>query len=323
MKIIAELCQNHNGDFSVVRKMLKTAASAGATHAKIQHIYGKNLVYRPVFENGLTEDGVTRAIKRPWAPEHKRLSSLELDDSECRHFVELCESLEMVPMTTCFTRGDVERIHAQGFRSVKVASYDCASFPMLRELAQRFDHIYVSTGATFDQEVEHAAFQLSQGAAKFSMLHCVTQYPTPLELTNLNRMVWLRQFASEVGFSDHSLVEEDQLCVSKVALWLGADIVERHFTMLSASETRDGPVSITVEQLCELSRFARLSREDQLAELEAEYPDWRIATKSVGTGMTDSEMLNRDYYRGRFATPRRAGATRDTEMIFNWEETPL
>lgn len=323
MKIIAELCQNHNGDFSIVRKMLIAAASAGATHAKIQHIYSRNLVYRPIFENGFTENGVTRAIKRPWVPEHKRLSSLELDDYECLTFVELCESLGMVPMTTCFTRGDADRIHSQGFRSVKVASYDCASFPMLRELAQRFDHIYVSTGATFDEEVKHAALQLSQGAAKFSMLHCVTQYPTPLELTNLNRILWLRQFATEVGFSDHSLVERDKLCVSKVALWLGADIIERHFTVLSASETRDGPVSITVEQLCELSRFARLSREDQLAELEAEYPDWRIATNSVGTGMTDSEMLNRDYYRGRFATPRRAGATRDTEMIFNWEETPL
>jgi len=323
MKIIAELCQNHNGDFSVVRRMVRAAASAGASHVKIQHIYVRNLVYRPIFEVGLIEHGTTRAIRRPWRAEYERLSSLELTDAECSEFVELCDSHGLIPVTTCFTRGDIEKIYSQGFRSVKVASYDCASYPMIRELADRFDHIYVSTGATFDREVEHAATVLSQGSADYSMLHCVTQYPTPRESANLNRMVWLRQFSKEVGFSDHSSVDQDQLGVSKVAIWLGAEILERHFTVLGSDQTRDGPVSITEDQLSELLRFAHLPRNEQLAELDLEYPQWRIAIERVDAGMTESEMLNRDYYRGRFATPRHDGASRDTQMVFNWEETPL
>ena len=141
MKIIAELCQNHNGDFDTVRRMVDAAAESGASHVKIQHIYVRNLVYRPEFEEGLDQDGVTKVIRRPWRLEYDRLKGLELSEDECAQFVEYVKSVGLVPMTTCFARGDVEKIAQQGFRTVKVASYDCASFPMLRELAARFDYL--------------------------------------------------------------------------------------------------------------------------------------------------------------------------------------
>ena len=60
-------------------------------------------------------------------------------------------------MTTCFSRGDIKRLYELGFRHVKVASYDCASFQMLREIAQFNWEIIVSTGATFDNEISKAA----------------------------------------------------------------------------------------------------------------------------------------------------------------------
>lgn len=149
MKLVAELCQNHNGSFDTLRRMVDAAAEGGASHIKMQHIYVRNLAFRPAFENGLQQDEEVMAIHRPWATEYKRLQALELSDDECVRFVEYVKSLGLVPMTTCFTRGDVDRIAQQGFRSVKVASYDCASFPLLRELATRFDHLYVSTGGYF------------------------------------------------------------------------------------------------------------------------------------------------------------------------------
>ena len=78
MKIIAELCQNHNGDFEIVKKMVDVAAKAGATHVKLQTIYAKNLAYRSIFENGLELNNKTISIKRPWKDEYNRLKSLEL-----------------------------------------------------------------------------------------------------------------------------------------------------------------------------------------------------------------------------------------------------
>jgi len=65
MKFIAELCQNHNGEPDSLFRMADAAAEAGATHIKIQHIYARNLVYRPQFENGLEQNGIVNAIRRP------------------------------------------------------------------------------------------------------------------------------------------------------------------------------------------------------------------------------------------------------------------
>lgn len=323
MKFIAELCQNHNGDFDTVRRMVDAAAEGGASHVKIQHIYARNLIYRPEFEEGLEQDGETKAIRRPWQPEYDRLKELELSEDECARFVEHAESVGLVPMTTCFTRGDVERIAQQGFRTVKVASYDCASFPMLRELARHFDYLYVSTGATFDDELRHAADVLREHAKDYSLLHCVTQYPTPLEAMHLNRIGWLQQYANEVGFSDHSLVSRDGVIAAKAAIACGAEVVERHFTISAPSETKDGPVSISIDGIRALNNFARLSPEDQRGQLAEEDLAWERMLGQAERWLSDAELLNRDYYRGRFGTPRRVGDHRLAEMVLNWEETPI
>ncbi len=323
MKIIAELCQNHNGNFDTLRRMVDSAAAGGATHVKIQHIYSRNLVFRPEFEEGLERDGRVKAIRRPWQAEFDRLKALELTDQECARFVQHVEDVGLIPMTTCFAAGDIDRIADQGFRFVKVASYDCASYPLLRKLAQRFEHIYVSTGATFDDEISHSAQVLAEAPRGFTFLHCVTQYPTPLESMNLTRIDWLSQFSSEVGFSDHSLVERDGLIAAKAAIFRGARIVERHFTTDEAGETKDGPVSISENGIRELLDFSKLSANDQEAHLLAENPGWEIMLGQPTRWLSDEEMLNRDYYRGRFATPRRPGAHRSAEMVFTWEETPL
>jgi N,N'-diacetyllegionaminate synthase len=320
LKLIAEFCQNHNGDFEVVRRMIGAAAAHGATYAKIQTIFAEEIAYRPQFEQGLIEGGVTLSIKRPYQPEYDRLKKLELSYDQARRFVALCREAGLEPLTTCFTRAQVVPLSEIGFRAIKVASYDCASFPMLRELRARFPRLIVSTGATYDDEIRHAADILA--GSDFAFLHCVTLYPTPIEQSHLARIRWLRELAPEVGYSDHSLVVRDGVIASKIAIYLGAEIIERHFTILPASETRDGPVSITPEMLADLVEFARLDAEAQTKELDRLRPDWRSAIGTAQRTLSDQELLNRDYYRGRFAS-RRPESRDGKRMIFNWEEVPL
>jgi sialic acid synthase SpsE len=191
---------------------------------------------------------------------------------------------------------------------------------MLRELKSLFGHLVVSTGATFDDELHHAAGILKEH--DFALLHCVTIYPTPLDQTNLARLALLRRLAPQVGFSDHSLVERDGMWPSKVAVHLGAQIVERHFTVLGPAETRDGPVSIRLEHLSELMTFSKMASSDREKHLDEGCPQWRSAIGSESRTMSDLELLNRDYYRGRFASPR-PDSRHGCNMIFNWEETPL
>jgi len=323
MIFIAELCQNHNGDLDTLLRMVDDAAEGGATHIKIQHIHPRNLVYRPQFEEGLSQDGIIRSIKRPWQMEYNRLKKLELSNTDYSRFVHHVQSTGLTPMTTCFARDNIDAIHENGFEEIKVASYDCASYHMLRELAAKFKSIYVSTGATFDDEVIHASRILKELNTNFHLLHCVTLYPTPLESMNLSRIPWLAQYCSRVGFSDHSLVSKYGVLASKAAIVCGAGIVERHFTSLNADETRDGPVSIRKQHLVDLVRFSRMTSEDQCTELSEEYANWSEMLGSPLRNLSAEELLNRDYYRGRFASPRIPKAHASTAMIMNWEETPL
>jgi|LauGreDrversion4_1035100.scaffolds.fasta_scaffold25136_2 N,N'-diacetyllegionaminate synthase len=323
MKIIAELCQNHNGSFDLVKSMVDAAAGAGATHVKIQTIYADTLVFRPQFEEGLIVDGKTYAIKRPWLPEYQRLKGLELSPDQSFKFVEYCRNVGVIPLTTCFARKNLKEIYEQGFREIKVASYDCASYQLIKELAKQFSHLYISTGATFDDEVECSASILKNTSASYSFLHCVTLYPTPIEMMHLSRISWLRQHSNQTGFSDHSFASKDGLVASMAAVLMGAEIIERHFTILPADETRDGPVSINAKQLKELSEFVKLTKTDQRSLLENIYPQWEIMIGNPSRQLTEIELLNRDYYRGRFATPRTQNQNIATEMIFNWEQTPI
>ncbi len=319
-QLIAEFCQNHNGNMDLLARMVEAAAKAGATHGKMQTILADTIAYRPQFEEGLVVEGVIKSIKRPYVDEYQRLKGLEVSQKDTIKFVDLCHQNGLVPMTTCFVRANASDIAQAGFKSIKVASYDCASFPLLRELVAMFDQIVVSTGATFDDEVIYAASILKDKA--FAFLHCVTLYPTPLDQMHLLRMQWLRTMAPQVGFSDHSLVARDGLIASKAALALGADIIERHFTVLAPTESRDGPVSITPEHMTELASFAALEPQERLQRMDAEYPAWRVMCGQQQRQLSDQELLNRDYYRGRFASPR-SESRNGTRMIFNWEDTPF
>ena len=136
-------------------------------------------------------------------------------------------------------------------------------------------------------------------------------------------MLTLRdEFNLSVGYSDHSLVSETGLLASKAALTLGAEIIERHFTILPHGDTRDGPVSINKVELCELSNFSKLSSSDRLSKMDNDFPDWKIVIGDKERILTDDELLNRDYYRGRFAS-RRKESLSGTRLIYNWEKTPL
>lgn len=316
-KIIVEICQNHNGDRKILSEMIHAAKDAGADIVKGQVIFSEDAVPRDRFEEGVVEsNGVRKAIKRPYQAEYLRLSGLDLAEDDYRFFVAEANRVGVTPMLTVFSRTRIPLAASLPWkeRLVKVASYDCGSRPMIRELMNGFDRLIVSTGATFDEEIADTSKILRESGKPYALLHCVTSYPNTLQMCNLARMEWLKQFAPEVGWSDHTLVERDGVKAAKVAIMLGADYVERHFTILPASGTKDGPVSITPNMVRELVAFARLPREEQTQIVEREIPEWRIVVGHPTREMTYAEMLNRDYYRGRFAS--KVG----NEWVQNWEE---
>ena len=312
VKIIAELCQNHKGNINILKRMVWEAAGAGATYAKIQSIFADDLTKRNLFEEGVKEGEIVKVIKRPYAAEYARLKPMDLDRRAHESFLDECQAAGIKPLTTIFARARIPFVHELGFKEVKVASYDCASFPMIRELKEKFQHLYISTGATYDHEIETTAKILA--GHNFSLLHCITIYPTPLGVLNLARMSYLRKFTNEVGFSDHTLAERDGLKGSAAAIYLGAQVIERHFTILDKSSTKDGPVSIDPKQLKQLVEISKMSKGELEDYIEENVPEFQQMTGSEKRALSHEELLNRDYYRGRFASKVNG------EVVYNWEE---
>ena len=310
--IIAECCQNHNGDYNILKEMVHSAAENGADYVKIQAIRSSELTYREKFEKGMVNsNGDIKCIERPYEDEFKRLSYLDLTIDEERNFVEECKKVGVKSMVTLFTWNSLHQSIDLGYDAVKVASYDCASFPFIKEIKKYWNNIFVSTGATFDQEIKKTAEILN--GVDFHFLHCVTIYPTNLNQLHLSRMDYLRKYTGNIGFSDHTKTKDTNLIASKLALALGASCVERHFTILPENETKDGPVSIGPSLLKELKEFSDLNNVQRLEKIKSEFPDWKASLGDATRILSDEELLNRDYYRGRFASKN------DNRIINNWE----
>lgn len=310
MNLIAEFCQNHMGSKQMLSDMLHAAKESGATHAKIQGLYSHELTFRPEFENP------SGFYFRPYAAELDRLSKLDLDEATESWFVENSLALGLIPMITVFTHTGAARAKEAGFRSIKIASYDCSSWPIIDSIMEFADELVVSTGATKWLDVARTAQKLTEFKTRgknAGLLHARTLYPCPSELTNLNRMNALRVFGIPIGFSDHSRPAVEGLIAAKLAMLLGAEYIERHFTILGDKETKDGPVSVNPRQLKELSEFADLTHESKLNELALSPENFQLFLGNSELEPSEIEMTNAKYYRGRVAS-----RIKDI-TVFSWE----
>ena len=101
--IIAEACQNHNGDRTVLKEMITAAKDAGADIIKIQSMLAEDLTQRPQFETGIKDSAKAKTIQRPYKPEYARLKPMDLDDDAHRWFIAECQKAGIKPMTTIFS----------------------------------------------------------------------------------------------------------------------------------------------------------------------------------------------------------------------------
>jgi N,N'-diacetyllegionaminate synthase len=314
-KIIAELCQNHNGDLKILEEMVHAAAESGADYAKIQSLHSSELTHRKRFDEGLIEGGKVKVIKRDYASEYNRLKKLDLEEADHVAFIGFCLKYNIKPLTTLFSMGKIEMVNKL-FREVKVSSFDCASHRLISEISKKeFDHIIVSTGATFNREIKKTCDILKKANKKFTLLHCVSIYPTPIESANIKRINFLKNFNKQVGISDHSNPEISKNLIPAVAFYLGVDCIEKHFTILDKNKTKDGPVSANPTQLKEIVELSKSNKEDIKKYIDENIDDYKILLGSENRDMTDIELLNRDYYQGRFASK-----DKNNKYFFNWQK---
>ena len=118
-----------------------------------------------------------------------------------------------------------------------------------------------------------------------------------------------------MGISDHSNPEINKSIVAAVSFYQGISLLEKHFTILEKDKTKDGPVSANPNQLKEIVMLSKSNKENIKSYIDQNILDYKILLGTENRDMTEVELLNRDYYQGRFASK-----IKKNKYIFNWEE---
>lgn len=279
VKIIAELCQNHNGDMSILEEMVKQCAEAGAWACKIQTIFADMLQDKPELN-----------AARPYEAEYARLKKLELNWEQQGRFVVLCRKYGVMSMTSCFVPRMLDDIKKIGYDFVKIPGYLSDDAGFVDQVFAKFGYrVVVSTSGSAVAARRAASWV---GPSHAVLLHCVSKYPMQLHEANFGRMLWLSNFTENWGFSDHS--QGGSLMASKMAIHLGARYLERHVTILPPDQTKDGPISITPDKISELIVFAQIPHNLRTPL----FSEMRETGFSLD-GINDDTLL--PYLRGRFA----------------------
>ena len=244
IQLIAEVGVNHNGDISLAKEMIHAAAENGADYVKFQSWQSSK------FKTELSKSGSFFGFKN----QQDFFDSVQLTDDQHYHLMEACEKHNVKFLTTCFDRERVEFLSSLGSGAIKVASCDATSETMIKELSAAFKDLIVSTGMSSRLEIEKLIKQLEDYGKDYYVLHCISMYPTPLEKINLERFKMIKNSLGPhgmMGISDHSL----GTTFPKVAVVLGAKIIEKHFTLDRKLPGPDNPMSINPEELKSIRGF--------------------------------------------------------------------
>ncbi|MFH1843261.1 MAG: N-acetylneuraminate synthase family protein [bacterium] len=224
--LIVEAGVNHEGDLARAFEMIDAAADAGADMIKFQSYKAGSLAskFSPAYWDRNAE---------PAASQFELFRRFDgLDGADYIKLARRCEAQGIMFASTPFDARFVDLLEPL-MPVYKVASADLTNRPLLEQVARKRKPVLLSLGASYLGEVEEAIRWLEQGGApSLALLHCTLEYPTPFDHANLNTIPYLKQVFPDltVGWSDH--VPPDRGCHSLLTAWmLGADILEKHFTL--------------------------------------------------------------------------------------------
>ena len=225
--VIAEAGVNHNGDIDLAKKLVVEAAAAGADLVKFQTFLANKIVSstapKAEYQKRNTDSGESQ---------FEMIQKLELSRESHEVLIEECRRQGIGFFSTAFDSESFDMLLDLGCVNViKIPSGEITNLPLLRYMTRLGKPVLLSTGMANLGEVE-AAIQVieASGTQRYliTILHCTTEYPTPMEDVNLKAMISMKQaLGVEVGYSDHTPGIE----VAIAAVALGATIVEKHFTL--------------------------------------------------------------------------------------------
>jgi len=228
-KLIAEIGWNHMGDMALAEHMVEAAGAAGADYAKFQSWNVKNLK------------------KGPWDDDGRRKIYDKAQLSRADHFklLKICEKYKVKFLTSCFYKEDLDVVEEVS-REVKIPSTECFNNELVESAIERFDHVYISTGASTKDEYEKWIVH-----DNVTILHCVSAYPCKACNINIPRFLRIKSLTPQFGYSGHYAGIWDAV----VAVVFGATIVEKHFTTDQGLPGRDNKFAIMPADFAQIRQF--------------------------------------------------------------------
>ena len=255
--IIAEAGVNHNGDLNLAKRLIDAAVTAGADVVKFQTFNANRLVTRTAkkadYQAQTTNSEETQ---------HGMLQRLELTEAMHHELIVYCKTRNIVFLSTGFDIESVDLLVSLGQECFKIPSGEITNLPYLRHIGQLGKTVILSTGMASMGDVEAAIEVLEHAGtprSKLTVLHCTTEYPTPMNEVNLRTMQSIKSaFGVAVGYSDHT----QGLEVSIAAVAMGASVIEKHFTL---DRNLPGPDHLASLEPAELTAMVTAIRNIEVA----------------------------------------------------------
>ena len=250
--IVAEAGVNHNGDLALAERLVDMAADAGADLVKFQTFTAEKVVIQRAPKAAYQ----TRSTGRTQS-QLEMLCQLELNAEMHEALIARCRKRNIGFFSTGFDMESLDYLASLGAERFKIPSGEITNLPYLRHVGAFGKPIILSTGMATLGEIEAALEVLeSVGTSRtqITVLHCNTEYPTPMEDVNLSAMCNIRDcFGVAVGYSDHTLGIE----VPIAAVAMGATVIEKHLTLDRTLSGPDHSASLVPEEFAKMVRAIR------------------------------------------------------------------
>lgn len=224
--IIAEAGVNHNGDIEIAKQLISAAKMAGADIVKFQTFQAAKLVTKTASKAAYQQTTTGTAESQ-----FDMIRKLELARTDHEMLINECNKQGIGFFSTAFDEASFDMLRELGIDKVKIPSGELTNLPLIRYMTQFGMPVILSTGMANLGEIEAALDAIEKAGtsrANITVLHCTSEYPTPMADVNLRAMVNMKQaLGVEVGYSDHTPGIE----ISIAAVALGARIIEKHFTL--------------------------------------------------------------------------------------------
>ncbi len=243
--IIAEAGVNHNGNYDYAKKLILEAANAGADYVKFQTFKADKIVSKTAQKAEYQKTN----FKDGGDTQYEMLKKLEMPPQWHYELIKYANECGIKFLSTGFDEESVDFLDTLKIDFFKIPSGEITNKPYLENIAKKGKPVVISTGMSNLQEIKDAIdiFKKHQILKNdITVLHCNTEYPTPMQDVNLLAMSTIhKELEVNVGYSDHTLGIE----VPIAAVALGAVIIEKHFTLDRNMVGPDHLASLVPEEL--------------------------------------------------------------------------